>query len=468
MIPIFRGLILTAVMLPALAAHAQTAGDPWAPFLGCWTPVETATLGSPPITCVLPVSGAAMSAQILTVRGGATLRNVTVRADGTQVPVEDELCTGWESASFSTDGARLYLSGETRCGETPPVRTSGLFAILPNGDWLDVSGARTEAGERLQVERSRIVPWFDLPESVVEELEPLMRSAGAARLAAGRTLRVDDVIDVAGRVEPGVAEVWIAEVSFDMREDAFRVNSRDLRVLAAARVPGRVIDMLVAVANPGHYTVAVSERGVSSAEWPRAIAAGGDSRSAFESSFYNGAMHCGRMNFGMPFAMSPWAFNGFFGFPLGMNSMLFDCFGGSPLAFDARYGLFGWSRAGMYSGFFPGYGGFPIRVTVGRPGESAPSSAGGRVIRGRGYSEGTGTGPTTGTAQPRDAAIRSSQSRPRSMDGAASTRTSSRPASPSTRTSTSGSSSGSSSSGSASSGSSSSSSSGRTAKPRSP
>lgn len=465
--PILRGLILSAVFAPALAVHAQSANDPWAPFLGCWTPVEASSLGTPPITCIIPVQGTSVAAQILTVRAGATLRNSTVRADGTQVPIDDDICTGWQSASFSDNGARLYMTGETRCGDTPAVRTSGLYSILPNGDWLDVSGARTTAGEQIQVERSRIVPWFDLPESVVEELEPLMRASGAARLAAGRSLRIDDVIDVSGRVDAGVAEVWIAEVSFDMRADAFSVNSRDLRALAAARVPARVIDMLVAVANPEHFTVAVSERGATSAEWPRAVASAGDSRSAYESTFYNGMMHCGRLDYGMPFAMSPWGFNGFFGFPLGMNSMLFDCFGGSPLAFDARYGLFGWSRAGMYRGFFPGYGGFPITVTVGRSGDGAPRPTGGRVIRGRGYSE--GAAPSTGTAQPRAAAVRSSQSRPRAAEDATSTRTSTRPASsPSTRSSTAGSSSGSTSTGSASSGSSSSGSSGRTAKPRSP
>lgn len=459
MIPNLRGLLVIAGFLPLLELPAQSTDSPWAPYYGCWTPVETGALGSPPITCIVPET--VNSARIITVRAGQTLRNVTLVADGTRTPVEDDQCSGWESASFSDDGARLYLSGETQCGETPVVRTSGLYAILPNGDWLDVSGARTGDGEQLRVERSRIVPWFDLPPAVVEDLEPLMRAAGAARLSAGRTLRVEDVIDVSGRVDAGVAEVWLAEVSFDMREDAFRVNARDLRALAAAEVPDRVIDLLVAVGNPGHFAVAVSQNGASSTALVPAAVAGGSSAyagSAFAGSAYTRMMNCSPMGFGFP--MSPFGYNPMLGFPLNyFGGGMFDCFGGSPLAFDARYGLYGWSRAGMYRGFFPGWGGFPITVTVGRGG-AAPS--GGRVIRGRGFSEGPGT-TTTGTAQPRSASTRAAQSRPRAGSASPSRGTSTRTAaSPSSRGSTSSGASSGSSSGS------SSSSSGRTAKPRTP
>lgn len=465
MIPNVRGLVVIAALTAPLSLEAQEAGDPWAAFLGCWTPVESAALGTPPITCVLPVPETPAAARILTVRAGTTLRDQTILANGTRVALEDAQCSGWTTASFSERGARLYLAGESRCGDTPVVRTSGIYAILPNGDWLDVAGARADAGEQLQVERSRIVPWFDLPEGVVAELEPLMRAAGAARLAAGRPLRVADVIDVSGRVDPGVAEVWLAEVSFEMREDDLRVDARELRTLAAAKVPERVIDMLVAVANPDHFAVAVSEQGVRASALPRAVASNGFSGSAFDGSAYTGMMRCDRMHFGVPFAMSPFAFNGFLGFPLGIGTGLFDCFGGSPLAFDARYGLFGWSRAGMYPGFFPGYGGYPITVVVNRSTGGGPPPTGGRVIRGRGYSEGPGTLDGT-TAQPRSASVRSSQSRPRAPGTASgSPSTSGRSAARPSR----GSSGSSSSAGSSGSGSKSSSgSSGRTAKPRNP
>jgi hypothetical protein len=465
MMPNIRVLLLLAALSPAAGLQAQqTSGDPWAAFLGCWTPVESASLGTAPITCIIPEPETPAAARILTVRAGATLRDQTVTANGTRVSIDADECTGWSSARFSDSGARLYLDGETRCSDQPVVRSSGLYAILPNGDWLDVAGARAADGEQLQVQRSRIVPWFDLPETVVAALAPWMRSAGAARLAAGRPLRVDDVLDVSGQVDPGVAEVWLAEVSFEMREDALRVSARDLRVLAAASVPERVIDMLVAVANPDHFAVAVSERGASAAALPRAVASSGAGGNAFDGAFYTGAMRCSRLNLGLPFALSPFGFNGIFGFPMGMTGGLFDCFGGSPLAFDARYGLFGWSRAGMYGGYFPGYGRFPITVTVDRTTAGGPRPTGGRVIRGRGYSEGPSTGGSP-TAQPRDASVRSSASRPRASTASSpSGRSSARPSGSSGRTSGSGAST----SRGSSSGSSSSGSSGRTAKPRTP
>ena len=464
MTPNIRRFSLIAALLPLGAIGAQTTEEPvtsspdtpWAAFIGCWESSESATTGAAPLTCILPEASNPFAARILTIRGEETLRSSVLLANGTRVAIDDAQCTGWEAASFSDDGARLYLVGESRCGEAETVRMSGVYAILPNGAWLKVAGARTEAGEQLQISRSRLVSWYSMPKSVASEVMPLMRSADAARVSSARTLRIADIVEASGRVDAAVAEVWIAEVTLASTNRTFRVNAQELRALAAANIPERVIDMTVAAANPSHFVLGVSDAGSAAT---RAGSGGGAGivttpnrvANGFNNGFNNGFVtgaQCARFFAGLP--MSPFGFGGLAGMPIGLNGALYDCMafnGFGMYGVMGAFGPLGWAQNGMYRGYYNDYGRGPILVTVDRTrGGTAPPANNGRVVRGRGYSSGaTPSGGTTAT--PRDATVRVRE--PSTSSGSGSR-------------SSGGSSSGGSSSGSGSG------SSGRTAKPRTP
>lgn len=415
--------------------RAQGADSPWAAWFGCWTASELEGFGTAPLTCVIPDASAPASAEFVTVRAGEVVARSSVRADGARVPIQAEGCTGWESARFSSDGARVELQGEVRCGESPAQQTDRLLAIASTGEWLDVRLVQTGGQRAMRAERSSVLPWFEIPIAVRGELASLERASSVARAAAARPLQLTQVLETVRALDASVAEVWIAE-AMRAEERPFRVGVQELQLLADADVPERVIDVLVAVANPQHFQVGVTSMGTEAVAIAQESRGGGDGWTSPSQA----AMLCSRLGWGNPWAFG--AFNGFgmhaipfyYGFGgIGFGSAAFGgvgrgwgdpCFGYSPFAFDNRFGLFGFGRAGMYPGFFPGYGGYPVQVTVVPTG---PRPSGGRVVRGRGYTSGPRAASTTQTANPRAAARTSAArgSRSGASSGTASRSTSS-------------------------------------------
>ena len=107
-----------ALIAPIAMASAQqgAARDPWAPFLGCWTPAGSTESAS--ARCILP-SNAAQSVEIIDVRDGNSVSASTLLADGQRHDMAADGCTGWEMARFSDDGARLYVNAEMTCDDGP-------------------------------------------------------------------------------------------------------------------------------------------------------------------------------------------------------------------------------------------------------------------------------------------------------------------------------------------------------------
>ncbi len=419
-----RGLLVLAALLPATDLIAQEKDTPWAAFVGCWQPIDEERMISSTLTCIVPVAENDFGAQVITVSGATVVRSVTLLANGTRVAMDDAQCTGWEVASFSDDGARLYLSGETKCGDAPAVRTSSLYALLLSGTRLVVSGARTEANEQVQAQRSRLVPVQNLTGPMVAGLEALLAATGGARRAASRALRVSDVIEASARVHPSVAEAWLAEVAMETPAGGLELKTSDLRALAAAQVPIDVIDMLVAVAHPTHFRVAIArvengygpsasgrtgEPGWDQAGWARRTSARGLSASDCSELFSRAA-------FGSIMGQATL---------IGQNGRLRECYGSSAFGRFGPFGGIGFGGFGyagfMYAGFYMGwndwngwngwgqtnrYRGYysedrsrPIQVTVDRVNPDGARPTNGRVVRGEGYTQGGGS--TTGRAAPR-------------------------------------------------------------------
>src|SRR5690606_14582793 len=127
--PKFLIAALLAGVASASAAQAPTtsttASAGWSAWLGCWTPAGAAVDGQPALTtCVVP-GDAPLSVEIVSLAGDSIAMRSTMTADGVARPVTGEGCAGTETARFSDDGARVYVSGEITCGAGPAQRTSG-------------------------------------------------------------------------------------------------------------------------------------------------------------------------------------------------------------------------------------------------------------------------------------------------------------------------------------------------------
>lgn len=439
-------LLATLGALGAAPAEAQSGAGAWAPWLGCWV-----TEGAPadaPLTCVVPATGRG-AVDLVTVTAGAVTRRTGIVADGTRREVDAAGCRGWESARFSLDGDRVYLTAEVTCDGRPAQATSGILSITSAGHFLDVQGVRVGAQQNLRI--SRLIPATDLsrlPEDLRTAIGALPRAAGDARVAAGALPTFADVRDVVEAADPGTAEAWLVATHRDAAS-TFTPTARDLVALEDAGVPARVIDVIVALGYPERFQVAVGPAGVGSiarAEPPVADrrALGGGGAPAFD--------------------QSPWFYGGYgwftpnCAFAFGPGSVSFDarrynaC---SPLGYLPLYGP-SWAFGGW--GSWPGWTfGSPITVVV-RPqkptdGGGAPPQPArrGRVVRGGGYTQEGGT-PSGEPAKPRTETATRAGGMGAGSDGGAGSRGSSTGGAPAGG-STSGSSSGSS---------------GRTAKPRKP
>jgi hypothetical protein len=372
-------------VLTASAARAQqtTRTDPrWTPWLGCWEPsgarAPSDSAGAQGV-CVIPVDDRP-AVDIATIAGGQVTHRERVSATGRREASTEGGCTGWKSATWSTDGLRLYLRSEATCTGNVERRTSGMFAISPTGRWLDIESVASGGSTGMRVVRYAEAA---VPAAIERELSPVLDArslaVSTARSAASAAATPDAVVDAAHHVDATVVQAWLVE-----RHDRLAVSGKELVKLADAGVPGSVIDVMVALSYPDMFSIASSGHAVRAAPGERSGAEGYAEQG-------NGTVIPVYMN---PYGYSPcdWGYCSRFGYlPFGY----------------LPYG-YGW------------YGGGPI-IVVPAPGK--PAAPHGKVIKGRGYSRGTqpssrasGTGEIDESPQ----GTRSAHSRGSSSSGAAS------------------------------------------------
>jgi hypothetical protein len=340
---------LTALM--TTAAAAQTAPpSPWAPWTGCWRLMSESGVvargADQPTVCVDQVPGGARLTT--TVAGSKGLEQV-ILSDGAGHPVNEAECRGTQRHAWAAGGLRLYGRAELTCaGESGPRQVSSYSLLLQDGAWLDIQAVEVNGRDNIRVRRYRHV-------EDTTDRRPRM----------GRALDLDDVKDASGRVAAAAVEAAVVE-----SRTAIPLSSKTLLELEKARVPGRVIDLLVAVAYPERFVV---ERSASADHgWlPPAF---------INDPFWIGSPWWGSAGFYNPFYSSPYYY--------------------SPFAYSS-YG------DGVYFG-----SGVPAIAGV----NTDPTPSGiGRVVNGRGYTQ----------VRPRDAemdtrASASNRSTPRSSSGSSS------------------------------------------------
>ncbi len=127
------GLLLT--LTSAAHAASPTTAPTWQALVGCWEPVVDATTAVPDsarghILCIVPVSGSTTAVDMITVSDGRIVERERVDAAGTQVPVRRDECSGWQRASWSSVGQRLYLRSELNCEGGLGQKSTGVISML--------------------------------------------------------------------------------------------------------------------------------------------------------------------------------------------------------------------------------------------------------------------------------------------------------------------------------------------------
>lgn len=245
--------LAAALLLPVQDAAGQGDVDArWLPWLGCWTEV-----GSPgEMLCVRPAAGAE-GMELVTVRGDEVAAIRHLRADGTARETSREGCAGTESATFSSDGHRLYLRSELHCEGGLERQGTGLVAMVSPTEWIRVETVEVAGESAAVTERYREAPdGAAQAAGLVDVTDGREMAVSSARRAAASRLNPDDLIEASRHVDTEAVRTWIAE-----QDEALDVNAEKLVRLADAGVAEEVIDVVVAVSFPEHFALDRDARG---------------------------------------------------------------------------------------------------------------------------------------------------------------------------------------------------------------
>lgn len=400
------GLTLAAAS-PALAQQDVVSSQPWAPFFGCWAPAEgPRTLA---VSCVLPVAGSPRAAEQVSVVAGNVVRRLPLHADGERRAIDAEGCDGWESATFSGDGARVYTRGAATCAEGTEQTTSSLLSITPQGEFLQVRAVLVGEQRTVTTQRLARLQWVELPPAVESRLAPLAMMAEGARALAARPVSLEVIEDALQSADASVVEAWMAETG--TADSRFRVTRRELQRLVAMNAPTRIIDLSVALANPDRFAPRVERADDDGNQrWRNSGGAGGGSFNAVcdRSQLWQGSdpFWAPMLYPGVGMAYYAWNYGGY---P--------DCFG-RGLYSRWAFGPFG------YGGWNGAWYGGPFTGTTGGVVVSTRPRTPGTVTKGSGYTRGRNSAPTSGNGQPRwisgPATVQSSGSASSSSSGSSS------------------------------------------------
>ena len=357
---LLAGVALLLGMAPSPGA-AQEMDNRWLPWLGCWEAVDGGE--EAPLLCVRPASEGS-GVEFVTWSEGEATSSEAVLADGVPRNAEREECQGIEEARFSEDGHRIYLKSDYVCEGGTERKASGILAMINPMEWVDIKAVDGSPWVlRYRLARSSKVEESGL-ENVVDSRASAVKSA---RISAASRLTEEDIIEAASSVDGAAVEALIVE-----RGDPFAVDADMLVRLDDAGVPAGVIDLVVAVSYPDRFAVKAGP--VQMDEYA------GDTR-ARRSIYMAGGFY------------DPFYFGGGLGYS-GFG------WGYSPY----YYGGYGYGYRNPYYGYGGyGYGGYyrPSTIVV------TPRSQGGQMIKGRGYTRGSGGSGYTG----RTAGVRSGGSR---------------------------------------------------------
>ena len=393
----------TAIAMPAAAQNTQPAGR-WQAWLGCWTPsnalIRVVGRTAPTAVCVVPTS-VASAVDVVTVANGKILDRTRVDTDGQPHNIAKQGCTGWQSAKWSPNSYRVYMKAEFNCDGAPVTHLSSMYAISTSGEWIDVQGMRVDKKTAVHTVRYReAADVSQLPAEIAQKLPARTMAKVTAALAAHDQPSIADVEEASREVDGSVVSTWLIEADKLTVERPAPLTGKQLVQLADHGVPPNVIDVMVGLAYPDELAVNPATATVARQNTDSAYIPSGDLAMLPPQE-----MLIGFDRFGYPIYVaeaavlsgctSPFLYGpGPYDVGWNLYASRYLCsgygYGGAYVGFPGyNYGGFG--NYGYGAGFF---GGGPIVLPRGS-GTGATTTSHGRVVNGKGYSQGTSNGSTS-------------------------------------------------------------------------
>ena len=356
-------LVVLAGFVTAIAgvAAAQTPAAPerWASWMGCWQVSDESVQDAAALLAQLTGTAAPASTRpgalvcVTPAERGATMTTIvnnepvnveTVVADGSQRPLADANCNGWQRNDWSAHGPRVYGKAHITCGDRPARTVSGFSAIVAGTRWIDIQMVESEGRKSLRVRSYRRAA---NQEHARAPLPSAMREF--ATMPLGARLSLAEIKEAATHLPEEMMHAAVLELG----QGGYELNAKRLLDLDSAGVPDSVIDLMVAMSFPKKFVV------------ERAVATGGGSGifgDDFSASWTPFAM--------WPYHYSWWGYDSPFQY---------------PYYYSARYSPFGFGYWGYYDPYYyRGPGVIIIEPGTGTIDRVEPSGDG-RVVDGRGY-----------------------------------------------------------------------------------
>ncbi|HEY7568065.1 MAG TPA: hypothetical protein VH762_10870 [Gemmatimonadaceae bacterium] len=249
------GLTAGLLLLGNTAAAQDASLDSrWQTWIGCWEAVDPQSAAATetsrkPRVCVIPAAGKS-AVDVATVVGDSVALRQHIDATGEQRETLKDGCKGWERATWSANGSRVFLRSAYTCPGGLTRTSNGVMAMTSDGDWLDVLGVVAGTTVGVRAARYREVIPATLPAEIAAALKDRSQWAHDARIAAAAQVTTADVIEASRYIDPGVIQTWLAE-----RGDGFGVDAKQLVDLEKAGVPPLVIDVMVALSYPEVFSL---------------------------------------------------------------------------------------------------------------------------------------------------------------------------------------------------------------------
>lgn len=383
------GALALAAAAGVTALPAQQAPDSrWQPFIGCWTPEAAAdavgaTARSQSMVCIVPVDDSP-TVEIATISGNIVQHSERVTANGVQITRTIDNCPGWESATWSADGNRVFLNSNFACGNDVQVKGSGVLAI-GQGQLVQVQGTTVGGNAGARVVRYHLADVMlaggsSLVDSAAVITVPAKAGFAlqAVRAAAGISPSAEDILDLSKHVDAQVAQAWVTELG-----STTPLSAKELVTLSDAGLPSALSDLMIAMQYPDRFRLQRAPDAATSRD-VRTNDGGLTASRLAQCDYYDGFMsaydayNCfGRYGYGAygsaPFGLMS---NGRYGYN-GYNG----------------YNGYGYNNYGNYGNYY--YGSQPIIII--KTGTGEPAEPQGRAVKGGGYTRSTGksTAPRT-------------------------------------------------------------------------
>lgn len=323
------------------------------------------------MVCIVPVANS-QSVEIATISGNVVEHSERVTANGVQIPRTIDNCPGWESATWSADGNRVFLNSHFACGNDVQVKGSGVLAI-GEGQFVQVQGTNVGGNAGARVVRYQLADVMLADGTLLADsatITTVPANAGfalqAVRAAAGAAPSAEDILDLSKHVDEQVAQAWVTELG-----STAQLSAKELVTLSNAGLPSALSDLMIAMQYPERFRLQRAADAPANRA-ARADDAGLTASRLSQCDFYDGFMssydayNCfGRYGYGA-YGSSPFGLmsNGRYGY----NS------------YGSRYG-YGYNNYGNYY-----YGSQPIIIIQNGGGE--PEQPRGRAVKGGGYTQG--------------------------------------------------------------------------------